>query len=364
MNHKHSLKILLTAALTIWGIGAASGQQTRLLTAEKGNDYGIAYNLPTTAFEVEVKALHKVNKAGPFYPYAKKYLGTDKVVTADSEEWSIEEVRVHPVGEANYEQEYVMQLKAGALTEVCVASSGMLLGVNCTPQPDTYEPLQGSELTASSLTDSQYLQYVDGDFLACRSTAKRAELLAHAIMDVREARVALSMGTAETMPADGRQLELMLSQLTGQENAMRDAFVGTVQTQEVVNTYRFIPDPNLQGQSILFRFSDFCGFVDSNDLTGAPVYLNFTLTSTPELPIDDKGEPKKLPKDGVTYIIPAQCSLSLQLDGTTLWSAQESIAQGGITFALDPKLFTDKKAPSQAEFSPTTGALIKVQESK
>ena len=40
------------------------------------------------------------------------------------------------------------------------------------------------------------------------------------------------------------------------------------------------------------------------------------------------------------------------------------MAQFGIPFALDPSLFTNKKAPACATFDPATGALIKLGEMK
>ena len=50
--------------------------------------------------------------------------------------------------------------------------------------------------------------------------------------------------------------------------------------------------------------SDFAGFVDADDYSGDPVYVDVTVTSEGELPVDDKGEEKKLPKDAVIYNVP------------------------------------------------------------
>lgn len=41
-------------------------------------------------------------------------------------------------------------------------------------------------------------------------------MLAESLMEIREAKVSLTRGTAETMPTDGRQLELMLESLRHQ----------------------------------------------------------------------------------------------------------------------------------------------------
>ena len=96
----------------------AIAQQTKLLTAEKHNEYGIVYTLPVTALDIEVTAVREVRKAGPYYQYAKKYVGTDKVVKEDSEEWTIKSVNVRPYGIPDPDARYLMQLKPGSVTYI------------------------------------------------------------------------------------------------------------------------------------------------------------------------------------------------------------------------------------------------------
>ncbi len=72
----------------------------------------------------------------------------------------------------------------------------------------------------------EYLQYVDEDFIASQSSVKQAQMLAENLMEIRDAKTSLTRGTAETMPTDGRQPELMLESLRHQEAAMTAAFTG------------------------------------------------------------------------------------------------------------------------------------------
>lgn len=364
---KYALGLAVAAAVAV----PAAAQQTRMLTAEKHNEYGIVYSLPVTALEFEIEAEHTVSTAGPFFRYARKYVGTDKVVTADSESWTVKRVRMRPKGIPDAGRTYLMQLKPGATTQVCVAGEGdgMLLAINTDvslPAPDCW---QDTPLSASTLSDDSYLQYVDGDFLVSQSSAKRAQMLAEALMAVRESKLSLSRGTAETMPADGRQLELMLQSLEAQEKAMTEAFTGTVQRETVVRRFDFVPDSAASGNAaplreVLCRLSDFAGFTAPDDLSGAPIYVSVEYTSRPEIPLDDKGAPKRLPKDAVAYVIPATARVTLTWQGREVFSGNADVAQQGIVFGLDPKLFTDKKAPSMAEFDPATGALLRISEIK
>lgn len=356
---------LLLATILLTGSFAASAQQTRILTAEKHNDYGIVYMLPTTVLDIELEAERTVYKTGPFKQYARKYIGTDKVVTEDGESWTLTRVRVTPRGVADADKRYVMQLKPGALTSVCVADDGMLLAINRDAEPTKIlDAWKSSELSQSTLTDNEYLQYVDEDYIASQSSAKRAQLLAESLMEVRNSKVALSRGTAETMPTDGRQLELMLESLRHQEKCLTEAFTGTIQTQKAVTKLTYVPVADKTGRHILCRLSDFAGFVASDDYSGDPVYIDIREESRGQLPLNEKGEERAWPKDGVAYMIPGTAHITISTGGRGLFDADIELAQYGVTFALQPNLFSDKKAPQQALFNPTTGALISIEQAE
>lgn len=341
---------------------ASTAQQTRVINADKHNEYGLVYSLPLTSVRFDVTAKRTVSKAGPFFQYAKKYLGTDRVIKEDSESWQIISVTATPVGtpDTDPEAQYLMQLKPGAITYICVADDGMLLAVNKDVDYSAPAPADTESNPEGSLNVREYLQYVNEDFLASQSSAKQAQMLSESLMEVRDSKIALTRGTAETMPTDGRQLELMLNSLTHQEEVLSAAFLGSTQTQTLTRSFMFTPDG--EGRTVLFRMSDFCGFTDPSDYSGAPVYVDVKITREGELPVDSKGEEKKFPKDGVAYRIPGAANISLSLDGRTLWNDEVECAQFGVTFGLNPSLFTDKKAPSFATFDPATGALVKIGE--
>ena len=340
------------------GLFPATAQQTKLLTAEKHNEYGLIYTLPMTAFDIEVTAVREVRKAGPYFQYAKKYVGTDKVVAEDAEFWTVESVKVRPYGVPDPDARYLMQLKPGATTFIGVDADNMLLSINTNPEfPKVYKTVS-KEMEGEKLADREYLQYVDEDFIASQSSAKQAQMLAESLMEIRDSKLSLTRGTADVMPTDGKQMELMLNSLSHQEAALTAAFVGNITKETVVRNYTFVPADN--GKSVLFRLSDFAGFVGTDDYSGEPVYVNVNITNEGELPVDAKGEEKKVPKDAVAYCVPGAAEITVSYMGKTLFSKEFEIAQFGVIFGLDPQLFTDKKAPSYAVFDPATGALKKI----
>lgn len=350
--------ISVLACLLTFSLGWT--QATKVLTAEKSNEYGLVYSLPTTALEVEVTACHQVAKKGPYYLYAKKSIGADKAVSEDYEKWTISEVKVRPYGVSDSGTQYLMQLRPGALTTLTVAADGMLLAIN----KDVEAPNYGSSQSAAPSQSvkwpngNEYLNFVDQDFVASKSSAKQAKLLAESLMEVREAKLALTRGTADAMPADGKQMELMLASLGEQEAALNAAFTGTVTTEYVTRRFSFIPDGDTR--QILFRLSEFAGFVDADDLSGDPVYIQIETLNQASMPVDAKGEPKKLPKNAVIYNIPGSAQVTISSLGKKLFEKEIQMAQMGMTFGLDPSLFTDKKEPSFAIFDPVTGALLEI----
>lgn len=337
----------------------AIGQQTKVLTADKHNEYGLVYTLPKTALRIEVTATREVRKAGPYYQYAKKYVGTDKVVKDDAEIWTIGSVRVAPYGVPDTSTRYLMQLKPGATTFIGVADDGMLLSINTDPAdiPEFKSSTPGG-MEGEKLADKEYLQYVDEDFIASQSSAKQAQMLAESLMEIRDAKLSLTRGTADQMPTDGKQLELMLNSLSHQEAAITAAFLGNITKETVVKSYTYLPEED--GRTVLFRLSDFGGFVEPDDFSGEPVYINVSVTEEGSLPVDAKGETKKVPKDAVAYTIPGSAKITLTYKGKTLFSEDYDMAQFGVVFGLNPLLFSDKKAPSYAVFDPATGGLKEI----
>lgn len=356
---KRTSRIWLPFALSLLAAVPGSAQQTKVLTADKHNEYGLVYTLPQTALRIEVTATREVRKAGPYYQYAKKYIGTDVVVKEDSEIWTIASVRVAPYGVPDTATRYLMQLKPGATTFIGVAEDGMLLSINTNPGDiPEFKTTPAKDMEGEQLADREYLQYVDEDFIASQSSAKQAQMLAENLMEIRDAKLSLTRGTADQMPTDGRQLELMLNSLRHQEAALTAAFIGNVTKETVSKIYTFLPAE--EGKNVLFRLSDFDGFVESDDYSGEPVYITVTPTQEGALPVDAKGEVKKLPKDAIAYNIPGAAKVTLSYKGKNFFSEEFDMAQFGVVFGLNPLLFSDKKAPSYAVFDPTTGALREI----
>lgn len=352
------MKRLFLTLLPALAFSPAFSQQTKVLTAEKANEYGLVYSLPVTALEITVTAEKETLIAGPFAKYAKKYLANDKIISENAEIWRILNVEVRPYGTVDSETKYIMQLKPGSQTFIGVDDNGMILTINREPEPNIGQPAYRPAPPAEHPTGKEYLQFVDEDFIASQSSAKQAEMLSANIMEVRDALLSLTRGTADTMPTDGHQLELMLNSLAEQEKAMTEAFTGISYTETFNRTFTFVPEED--ATEILFRFSDFKGFCSAVDYAGSPFNIRVNVTSQGSLPQDADGKDKELPKDAIRYNIPGSAQITLSHDNRVYYNKELEFGQMGVVFGLNPNLFTDKKAPSFAIFNPVTGGLKEV----
>ena len=351
-------KSVITLALSALVAMAGQAQQTQKLTASKLNDYGLIYTLPTTHLSIDVAAVKTGKKAGPFYKYAKKYLGVDNVIIADSQTWGIESITVTPFGVADKENEFLMTFKAGAAPYVIVDREGMPLAIN--KEVTVAEPKKredASRTTADSQADA--VNVFSEDMVAGESTMKRAEAAASKIFELRETRNDLVSGNADKMPPDGASLQLMLDELNRQEQALTALFLGTVQTETKVFRFDYLPEKEVQHE-VVFRVSNAFGIVDKDDLSGAPVYLSLKVIARGELPVDEKGKTKELPKGALMYCIPGRAEVSLSADGSLIAKEALEVSQFGVEYGLDPKIFSDKKQPAFVIFNPECGSIRKI----
>lgn len=326
------------------------------LVPDKFNEYALNYYLPYTVADIEFVATKTVCKAGPYYKYAKKYLGVTDIVTEDSETWAIERVCMVPRGIADTENLYQLTFKSGQTPYIYVNPDGLIYSINAEPEiadlscppvaPDEPDSIDVSKVFSEEL-------------LMSGSIAKMAEVAAKQIYRIRESRLDLLTGDVDKMPADGDSFKLIIAQLDAQEAALTALFLGTKSVERVVKRVEYCPEDDVESE-ILFRFSDFLGFVDADDLSGAPVSISVTVTEKGEYPVDNKGNIVELPKKALAYTIPGKAVIAISYDGRTYVEEELPIAQLGVVYGLDSSWFVDKKAPANAVFDATTGALLRL----
>lgn len=355
---RHILAIsLLLAACSL------NAQTTQKLTANKINEYGLIYTLPTTVLDVTVEAEKTVKEPGEFFRYAKKYLGLDPI-TEPSTTCKLKSVNVISRGVADNDERYLVQFKSGTAPFIMINDEDFPLSINTERAAETNIPtLPVAKAAQPTILESAAAkQAVTAEMLQSQSSAKRAELAAARIFELRQSRSEIISGTADNMPSDGQAMQLALDNLAAQEAALTAMFIGTVQTSTLVENFTVTPPESdaAEWETVVARISVLDGIVDADNLTGDPINLKIKVTARGELPKNEKGEVKKFPKGGLAYRIPGQANVTVSYMGNRINENDIDFAQYGIVFGLEPNLFTDKKAPAYAIFNPITGAIIEI----
>ena len=336
-----------------------SAQTTQKLTATKASEYGIIYTLPSTVVDITIETEKTVKKPGEIYRYAKKHFNANNAIDRESESITLKSINLTTRGVADSNQQYLMQFKSGSTPYLILNEENLPLAINTTDIPEeekevTLPKAQAALPTALETKAAQ--QVISKEMAQSQSSAKRAELAANQLFELRQTRQDILNGQAEQMPADGEAMQITLNNIQAQEDALIAMFMGTTQVSTSVKTITFTPSEEVS-REIIARISASEGIIDSEDLAGEPIYLTLNIVEEGKLPLTEKGEPKTFPKGGVAYNIPGKVSLKIEYNGETFCDAIIPSAQHGVVFGIDPKLFTDKKAPTYLLFEPTTGAI-------
>lgn len=343
-----------TFALAALLVCTVQAQQTQRVTVGDNMNYGLTYSLPATAIQVSVQARCTQTIAGPFAVYAEKFLGLKDVPMQDATVWEVEHISLLPVAVADSTRTYhVTFSEKGALPTFYLSDHNTLLAINHEPDVQPVQDLQPvvpvQKLTFKS-TD-----VMTSDMLRAGSKAKQAELCAEEIFSIRESRSELIRGEADNTPNDGKQLQLMLDNLSAQEAALMSLFVGTTSQSSQSRTFAYQPTQEVE-REVLFRFSRELGFVGADDLAGAPYYAALTITEDNRMaPLDPKAQ-KKVER-GIAFCVPGKAQIRLFSAAGTLAEGEMRMAQFGHVEQLPQQQFIDRKRPTAATFHPTTGAL-------
>lgn len=329
---------------------------------------GITYRLPRTALRVTVVAEKTVITPGELNKYAFRYLRMQDVPTESSTQWTIKSINVEPYGVVDETKVYNISLKSKTTAPlVSLTRDGILLAINKETPEEPLPPLPTATPAPEPLNPRQYMSQ---EILSAGSTAKMAELCAQEIYDIRESRNALVRGEADNTPKDGEQLRLMLDQLATQDKALTQLFGGSKDVSTEVFSINFLPTQENERQ-ILFRFSPLLGLVDSDDLSGEPVYIKLEPIGTQPAKQETEAKPKKnffsffkkggASAKGIYYNVPAREKVNIFDLNSTLLQTECYIAQFGSTEVMDAALF-NKKPTTRVTFFQQTGGVKNLEQ--
>lgn len=316
---------------------------------------GAIYYLPKTALRFVIQTERTAYTPGEYAGYAERYLALRDVKTKAATSYRVTHIDMTPIGQADTAKCFVLKVNPKTTPNLEMAKDGVLLAINAQAQktalPESFQPARKPEQVNPR-------QFLNEEILATGSTAKRAELIAQEIYNIRESKNLLTRGEADYMPKDGEQLRIMLNQLEQQNTALTQLFTGTTvcDTTEYVVTVCPMAATNDQ---VLFRLSQRNGLVDADDLSGEPFYLTVEDLKTVPAPLET-GKKKKKSEEGIYVNVPGRIRITVSQASEPLFDKELTAGQFGNVELLGEELF-NRKFITRIVLNPTHGGVEKIE---
>ena len=301
----------------------------------------VSYSLPQTTVTVEVDAVQESFFAGPYAPFAKKYLGID-VRQEDSFRSYVKEARLLTRVEADPSARFTVETKGGEDRFLALSSMGLVsfqdkleagdLVWRFNPQPEADFGAKGvTSTTRTELrttwkevqTDTSFVRVpVEEAYQVEKTPEMKAKEAAERILKAREERFNISTGNTDAT-FSGEALGAALAELDRVEKEYLTLFTGYTVTREQSGSFDVVPSSTARRhQYAAFRLSGKEGLTVEGAGTG--YYLEFEPVEVEEGPAAVKDS-----RTTVHYRIPAVCLVRLTSGGKTLFQSRIPVYQLG-----------------------------------
>lgn len=356
-------RISILALILTWYMYAIA--QTTITTYTPGvSTEGATYFLPKTAINVTLTTKKTTYIPGDLCQYAERFLRINNISDKQDTYYTLTNTELSTEGLPDEKKIFHILFTANSISPLVeLSQTGILQAINTT-SPQTIEQVPEPHTSQPILNPRSYMTE---EMLMTGSKAKMAELVAKEIYNIRESKNLILRGQSENMPKDGEALQIILKGLQEQEDALTQLFTGTTTTETTSHTYQVIPEGNAD-RMVLGRFSRKLGLLHGEDLAGSPIYIDIKSLNTVPAPVQLQTDAKSKKKqkdnnkqDGLVYNLPGNAKVKVYTNSTTLAEDIFAFGQFGNTETLSSSLLSKKKN-IRVLLSPTTGALLKVEE--
>ena len=328
----------------------ATAQQKKQLT---DGEPVLIYSLPKTVLNIQISSERITETPGEFYPYSERYLATTNVITAPKTYYRLRGITITPQTKPDSKRTFkITPVKNSHTTRITVNDKGILCGINVPPVevPEKIPPINPEKVSPVS----SKLLPLEEEYMMAGSTVKMAEGIAKQIYSIREGRLDLLAGQAETMPKDGESMKIMLEQMDRREQELTQLFTGKTTVEALTNTITYSPD-SASNADVVFRFSAFNGLSSKEDLSGTPYYITVKYN-----PIETATAKKKKEKgEQVLSVLPVKAKITVEEGSNVIYNEVMDIPQLGIMVPIP--LETMNKKNGKVIVSPETGRLLSIQ---
>ena len=356
----------LTSILFI--IFASSFSQKKIYTqvdvkptseVKNATEQSLTYTLPKTTIKVVVKMEKVIKKAGPYFRYSKRFLNLSNVITEDSEEWEIKNVKISTYGVADESKRYSIFTKGKTSANMLTLTrDGILAGINTTSTFSKVEKTCKNKVPNLSNISFDNVP-LNEELLYKTSTAAMAKEAANMVYKLRTNRTELLSGELENLPPDGEAYKTVLSEIAKQEQEFVSLFAGKTISTTKTEVFEITPDPlSSYANFVICRFNKSKGIVDAKDITGTPIYFKLDSENRKKLENKVTEIPKEPLKNGLYYNLPGFATIEIVDKNTPLLTQKVALAQYGQVISMSPSIV--EKVGVVIEVCPVTGALISI----
>jgi hypothetical protein len=337
---------------------------TTKITVANVNDNGISQNgsvifaLPLTVIDVCVTTEEEIVVPGPYYKYAKKYLGIENAPEQSEHHWYITDVKIKQHVEADPDYVYALsnlsRLEDGSAVNRLLKDSLLLDVKDFSVNEVSYSlhPVISKEILYQDLSvkrnfesekdveisvilpDTNYTnEQLRRNGLTEKTPEQKAEEAANFIIKLKKRRFKLVSGQYDYMP-EGEAMGEALKELARIEDEYLSLFVGKRTVRKTESYYHYTP---LTGKAndrvVLFRFSEENGFVSKGEIEGVPVVIELKALNKVKGLLQFHPTVKS-PDNTFYYRVPDQVSVKLTV-GELLWAeAMFPVFQQGATIPM------------------------------
>lgn len=313
----------------------------------------IVYGLPRTVFTFTVEFERTIEKPGPYARYAGELLGLDKVITAESESWTVQGISVSAAEELDPSEFYIIESNSIFRSNVLsLKKEGLILDLNpellsSTGNVRIANDQNINQLKNLDLGSDEYYQIqndtaykrlsIDSSFVRVPYVVEKkrrlpmdqlAEKAAKRLMEMREGKHMILTGEANVFP----QSDAAILEINRLEKEYMELFTGKTIQQKVICTYHIIPGKDNGNKPLtLFQFSDQTGPVNGNGKSGTPVVLEIIPEQkTRDLVFIKKPQPEKeVTYDKLYYRVPDMVNLKVSMAGEVFLNTRKLVYQFG-----------------------------------
>ncbi len=328
---------------------------SKLTNAQSISSQSIIYALPQTNINVQIEVTKTTIIKGIYSDYASKYLNMANVPMVDTQTYSISNINIDALLEADPSQYCSITYKTypdNLNKLLSVSNNGIILDFTNTWKNNTTVLLPDNnklnnfsdpyllEETSWEKADTFYKTIITDSTIVKIPVIKKQTVLksiddfakeaAKELIKTRKRKLKILRGEYDFHP-DGEALKVMISILNKQEDYYFALFAGNKHITKTKYVYSFVPQANSMSKEICF-FSAENGILESSRVGAAPISIQ----------IINDSEPIKiaLPAKATNTLFvrtPTQSTVSVKLKGENIATARLQIYQFGVIRGMPMK---------------------------